>query len=601
MTIRLRRPERGIRTRLGRLVETEERQQALVTALFVAAIGVVLLILVGAVALAWYNENVRPLARVGAAEVGPQGLRDYVRLEQWRITRDESRITEAQINGDLTPEEAEARVTELNQRSEALNSTALNDLVDLMYQTDLAAAEGIVPDDAAVDARLAEEVAAQERRRVQVIVVDPQAADEATGPSVTERLAALESAQAALAQIESGADWAAVARQFGTDEVSQAGGDLGVVGAVAIDDARFADEVFDLEQGGTTGIMRGDDAAYRIGRVTEIVAAGEDPTLRSGLFRAVSEPGVRNLMRMQVASDALREKITDEALAQTPEQIRLGIIYIAGTSTGAPDEAEGDIQYSEIVYAPRDDMIAAPDLDPNDPAWALAKTEADDTFAELQAITDVEQRKQTFAQIATEQSDAETASAGGLVEFTPRSLPPVAIGDALWTGEHAEGDLIGPVRGDAGWYVLMFQEKRDSIENRLNAVKQALAQPNADFAAVARDLSEGPQAADGGEAGWFTRDVLAETSDAAFADAVFALQEGQVSDALVLGDGQYFVKAIEREVRPLDPDQVPTVEATAFDSWYQPKREEAVANGTLVIPGAPEVPSEDLEGGGDQP
>lgn len=601
MTIRLRRPERGIRTRLGRLVETEERQQAVVTALFVAAIGLVLLILVGAVALAWYNDNVRPLARVGATEVGPQSLRDYVGLEQWRIARDESRITEAQINGDLTAEEAEIRLAELNQRSETLDTTALNDLVDLMYQTDLAAAEGIVPADTAVDTLLAEEISAQERRHVQVVVVEPQAADEAAGPSVTERLAALESAQEALAQIEAGADWATVAREFGTDDVSQAGGDLGVVAAVAIGDARFASEVFELEQGGTTGIMRGDDGAYRIGRVTEIVAAGEDPSLRSGLFRAVSEPGVRNIMRMQVASDALREKITDEALAQTPEQIRLAIIYIAGTSTGAPDEAEGDIQYSEIVYAPLDNMLAAPDLDADDPAWALAKTEADDTFAELQAITDVEQRKETFAQIASEQSDAESASGGGLVEFIPRSIPPVAIGDALWTGEHADGDLIGPVRGDAGWYVLMFHEKRESVESRLNAVEQALAQPDADFAAVARELSEGPQAADGGEAGWFTKDVLAETSDTAFADAVFALQEGEVSDALVLGDGHYFAKALEREVRPLDPDQVPTVEATAFTNWYEPKREEAEANGTIVIPGTPDVAPEDLEGGGDQP
>ena len=601
MTIRLRRPERGIRTRLGRLVETEERQQAVVTALFVAAIGLVLLILVGAVALAWYNDNVRPLARVGATEVGPLAVRDYVRLEQWRIARDEGRITEAQINGDLTAEEADIRVGELNQRSETLNSPAvLSDLVDLMYQTDLAAAEGIVPADAEVDARLAEEIAAQEQRRVQVIVVEPQAADATAEPTVSERLQALESAQEALAQIESGADWATVARQFGTDEASQAGGDLGVVGDVAIADPRFANEVFELEQGGTTGIIRGDDGAYRIGRVTEIVAAGEDPSLRTRLFRAVSEAGVRNVMRMQVASDALREKITDEALAQTPEQIRMGIIYIAGVSTGAPDEAEGDIQYSEIVYAPGDDMASAQNLDENDPAWTMAKTEADDTFAELQAITDVELRKETFAQLATAESDAETASGGGLIEFTSRSIPPVAISDALWGAEHAEGDVIGPVRGDAGWYVLMFQEKRESVETRLDAVEQALAQANADFGAVARELSEGPQAADGGEAGWFTRDVLAETSDPTFADAVFALQEGQVSEALLLGEGHYFVKALEREVRPLDPDQTPTVEATAFDNWYQPKREEAEANGTIVIPGAPEVP-DDLEGGGDQP
>jgi len=73
MSIRTRRQARpSLRTRLGRLVEGEERQAVVVTALFIGAIVLVVLALVGAIGLAWYNDNLRPLARVGSAEIVPQ-------------------------------------------------------------------------------------------------------------------------------------------------------------------------------------------------------------------------------------------------------------------------------------------------------------------------------------------------------------------------------------------------------------------------------------------------------------------------------------------------------------------------------------------------
>ena len=76
MTLRLRRPKGGIRTSLGKMVEGEERQSAVLTCAFIATIVAVVVILVGAIAVSWYNDNLRPLARVGTVEVRPQQLRD---------------------------------------------------------------------------------------------------------------------------------------------------------------------------------------------------------------------------------------------------------------------------------------------------------------------------------------------------------------------------------------------------------------------------------------------------------------------------------------------------------------------------------------------
>jgi hypothetical protein len=56
----------------------------------------------------------------------------------------------------------------------------------------------------------------------------------------------------------------------------------------------------------------------------------------------------------------------------------------------------------------------------------------------------------------------------------------------------------------------------------------------------------------------------------------------------------------EKGPRPPDADQVPDVTAGAFDEWYTPKKDQAIADGLIVVEGLPgSEPS--LEPGGDQP
>src|SRR5687767_10186184 len=134
MSFRGRRPARsGIRMRLGRLFESDERQQAAVTVLFIVAILAVVVALVGAVALAGYNDNRRPLARVGTFEVGPSGAHEHVGLQRWRSDRDESRITQAQSSGEIDAETASARLQALQQQRDALAQTGLENLIDTIF------------------------------------------------------------------------------------------------------------------------------------------------------------------------------------------------------------------------------------------------------------------------------------------------------------------------------------------------------------------------------------------------------------------------------------------------------------------------------------
>ena len=578
MTFRPRRRSRlGIGTRVRRLFEGEERQQATVTVLFIGAIAVVILALVGSIALAWYNDNLRPLARVGSFEIQPQLMRDRVELESWRIGRDQDRVSEALQNGEIDQATAASRTQALQDQLDALATSGLEDLIDVIFQSQLAPAEGITTTPDQVDALLAKEFAGVEKRHMWEIVVKPIVADPAEGPTATEMREALAKAQEALDAINAGGDWATIAHQYSNGDSEPAGGDLGTATANRIIDLEFQRQLFELPLNGTTGIVRGEDDVYRIGRVTEILPAGEQAGLRDQLFSRLPEASVRALLTYEAAAAALHDKITNDALAQTPEQARIAVIYIDGEPSDDPIAAQGEIDYSEIVFAPNDTLDDTPAAD--DPAWAKALADAQAVYDELKLIADAEARKTKFAELAA-QSDSDTGQDGGSVGFVTRDLPPTAVGDALFTGTYAEGDLVGagPIKSEDAYYVLMFKEKRASVKDRIQAVKDALAAPGADFNAIATELSEGPEQKDGGEIGWLTRDQLTEE----IATTVFGMTVGEVSDPVSLGIGQYFIKLEEKMTRALDPDQIPTIRATAFDNWYAEKKAAAEDAGTIT-------------------
>src|SRR5215210_8407244 len=147
MTSRLRpitRPRRSFRPSLG----DEDRQQFIVTALFAGLIVLAVLLLLGAFAVSWYNENLRPVAHVGSVDILPSTVRERAALLQRRFSREEGQLRVAQQNGDITLEQLTERATEISQEVQQLGTAAVEGLIDDIYKSQLAAERGITVTDA---------------------------------------------------------------------------------------------------------------------------------------------------------------------------------------------------------------------------------------------------------------------------------------------------------------------------------------------------------------------------------------------------------------------------------------------------------------------
>lgn len=107
---------------------------------------------------------------------------------------------------------------------------------------------------------------------------------------------------------------------------------------------------------------------------------------------------------------------------------------------------------------------------------------------------------------------------------------------------------------------ILVQVERDASEEAVMAARERAAEiaaeaqaPGADFAAIARRLSEGPTGAEGGELGWFRRGEMVPELE----QAAFALEAGQVSDPVRTRFGWHVVQVQERrEVPPRPFEQV---------------------------------------------
>lgn len=101
-----------------------------------------------------------------------------------------------------------------------------------------------------------------------------------------------------------------------------------------------------------------------------------------------------------------------------------------------------------------------------------------------------------------------------------------------------------------------------------------MLQQGSDFAALAREYSLDLASKDnGGDLGWFPRGLVPPELE----NEAFALQPGQVSGVVQLGEGYHVIQVVERDAaHPLSPEVQLDLKLAMFEQWLEELRVSAV-------------------------
>ena len=597
--------------------EGEVRRARIVTLGFVAVSVVAVLILGGTVAYSFYRDHFAAVARVGSTEITRDQWLARVKVDNYELTVFEGRIREQVARGELSADTAATYFQTITARRQQIPLTAIEELIDDALQAQLASELGATVSEADIDVAIAESATTPEQRHVLVIAIDPllvgrtpapgetplpTAAPTATPapiaspsgsptplpteipsptpeptPEPTEATAeqiaeARNRAQAALAKLDAGVAFGDVAVQYSTDSSGPRGGELGFLSLTSVPDEALGAALFGLPPGGTTDVVEGKGHVMWIGRVTEVRPASEDPHFLDGLEQNdIDVVAYRAAVAGQVRRDKMRDALIAQLTAGPTDQVH-GYHLQVTLNPNDPTAVDAEAHVLHILYSPKDDPNAAESVPADDPAWAAAEEEARKVADILRGLLDLEFRRQQFEATASTASDDESSAAqGGDIGWVTRATLERPFGDAVFEGEYTTDEIIGPVKTRYGWHVILFIDKRAGAQDRMAAIRAEVTAPGADFAAVARQKSEGADASTGGELGWIVRYQLEPKVE----DILFALQAGQVSEVVTEADALHLYYVKERERRDVDDDQLAVLKDSAFSNWYDPKREAA--------------------------
>jgi parvulin-like peptidyl-prolyl isomerase len=393
------------------------------------------------------------------------------------------------------------------------------------------------------------------------------------GPTAAQKAEAKALADQALAELKAGTPFDQVARKYSTDSSATNGGDYGYITSSDTVDAAWVAALFKLPLNGQTDVMLGSDGTYRIGRVVDIVPAKTDPNYQKKLQDAgLNLTAYRQAIHDNLVQQKLQDAIVAKATTGNPVQVHAWEIEIASADANGNPITSPEVKAAHILYSPKGDPSKASSVPANDPSWAVAQKQAETTATELRAISDPAKRAAQFAAIAKKESNdtGSGANGGDLGWFQQDQMVP-EFGGPLFTGNHVVDEIIGPVKSQYGWHVILFEGSRPAPKDRVAAVQKALQAPGADFAAIARANSDASDASSGGDMGW----IAPLQVDQATEDLLFGLKVGQVSAPQVKSDGTYLYEVSEKTSRPLDASQVSTLKSTAFTYWYAAQKAKA--------------------------
>jgi parvulin-like peptidyl-prolyl isomerase len=527
----------------------------------VSAVAILLI----AVGVTYYGDNLAPVGSVNGQAISKAELRDRAKIESWRLDEAQRRIRTLTVAGRLTEAQANVQEQIIAQQQQQLPAITLERLIDNKLQAGLAAEQGVTVTDADIDERLKVEATTPASRHGWVIEVAPETSAGAGEPTAAQITDAKAKAEAALKELQGGKAWEDVAKSVSTDaSTAPQGGDLGWIQA---DDSQadpdFVAALYAAAQDTPTAVIEGADGIFRIGRVTEIANESVDGAYTDKLVNdGIDLAQYRQVVRGDVIRQKLEDAIVADALKPGPQR-DTSEIYLAQTTVDLPADA---VKVRHILFSPKDDPAAAQagDIPESDPSWEQAKADAFTAFAKLQ------QDPTQFDAIARAESDEESAKGptgtGGVLSsyVTADGNYVESFSGPILAAKAKDGQILPPIKTEFGYHVVQVLNHKPTMED----IKRRL-DAGEDFAQLARDLSDAPEASQGGNLGWISKSQLQPELTA----AIFATAVGKVSDVVtVKDDGQYLFKVRAEEERAPDTRQEDAIRSRAWSDWYDPKK-----------------------------
>lgn len=317
---------------------------------------------------------------------------------------------------------------------------------------------------------------------------------------------------------------------------------------------QLINEKAQLQQARDAGIKIDNEAIEQ----AELNVAASNQLTREDLHKRLEQEGLtlkafREQLRTQLTLSRLRERevegrirISDVEVeqflqeqikaqtAQIPGELNLGMILIAVPDNSTPEQTQALSERAADI---------------------ARRTRGGESFAEL---------AKTFSQTT------DRGANGGEMGLRPADRYPELFLEV--TNTLKAGEIAGPVRSGAGFHILKVIERRQAgtllvtqtrarhillrpsaqmsqtqALARLSEVREAVLSGKADFATVARQMSQDGSAQQGGDLGWANPGMFVPE----FEQVMNRLRPGQVAEPLVSRFGVHLIEVTDRRNAPM--------------------------------------------------
>ncbi|MFM8915742.1 MAG: peptidylprolyl isomerase [Candidatus Limnocylindrus sp.] len=532
---------------------------ALTNLSFVVAIGLAGTLLVGVAGYSVYDSTWAPAVQVNDAGFNKAEAKARAEVTAFQIALQGSRIRARVAAGTMTNSVGDAALQALNKQAEGISNQVTTDMVDTLLIRDLAAANGVSADPAVVASEWAKETTLPELRLFRRISINAANDPTTKKPTAATRAAAKAKAEAILAEITAGGDFATIAKRDSDDAYAETGGLVGwsAQSEDPIDDLGYkaAWALLPSTDGSAlplTAVIASTEDQFVIFRLDKSQAAKLDPDFEKQVSEAGIDRGLYERMAEERAlKTALSDKITAQLLVSPVEQREVS--YVAAT---VPETDAEQVQVRHILFSPNDDPNNASDLDQADPAWAAAEKEATDLIARLKDGS-------SFETEAKESDDKTSGADGGLLAWAPKGTYVPEFDTAIWADGVKKDDILGPIKTQFGYHVIKFDSRRASLKDRLDALAKELGAVGVDFKEAAATATNTIEELTFASPGF----VPKYTVNPELGGVVWGLKAGGTS-AVVESSNTYLIVHVDGvETRELTADQVKGITASGFSIW----------------------------------